>query len=73
MIQTSDIDYKLRQALDAEQMIDVSQVKDRHVKALPTGVKANCLFISERLQASGIEDDPVARLKRAAKLSQVIR
>ena len=69
MIQSRIIDYRLRQALDSEQRIDVSRVRDRHVHALPADVKARCLQVSQYLQDAGIDDDPVLRLKRQAKLS----
>ena len=65
----SDIDYQLRQALDNEQAIDVTMVRDSHVMALPRDVKRRCLQISEHLQRAGIDDDPLLRLKRQAKLS----
>ena len=68
----TNIDYNLRQALENEQAIDVSNVTDRHVQALPTAVKDRCLQISAHLQTQGITDDPLLRLKRQAKLSACV-
>ena len=62
------IDDQLRQALDNEQQIDISMVPDVAVMALPTSVKRHCLAISQRLQDQGIDDDPIIRLKRTAKV-----
>lgn len=68
----TNIDYNLRQALDNEQAIDVSNVTDRHVQALPTAVKDRCLQISAHLLRAGIDDDIVLRLRRQAKLSAAV-
>ena len=68
MIHNPTIDDSLRMALDNEARIDVSNVPDVAVLALPTDVKRTCLAITQRLQDQGIDDDPIVRLKRAVKV-----
>lgn len=68
MIQRTDIDRGLSEALANEQQIDVSMIPDIAVMALPTDVKRTCLAISQRLQDQGIDDDPILRLKRTVKV-----
>ena len=68
MIERTDIDYKLQQALEQESMVDVGGVTDLMVQQLPTDVKRTCLAISDRLEAQGINDDRLLRLKRTAKV-----
>lgn len=51
-----------------ESEIDVSRVSDRMVESLPTEVKRRCLEVTDLLRALGFNDDPVLRLRRAAKM-----
>ena len=60
------LDDQLRQALDNEQQIDVSNVPDVAVMALPTNVKLTCLAISDRLGEDAVA--AVLRLKRVVKV-----
>ena len=68
MIQRTDIDRGLSEALANEQQIDVSMIPDISVMALPLEVKRTCLAITKRLQDQGIDDDPLLRLKRTVKV-----
>ena len=66
MIQRTDIDRGLSEALANEEQIDVSMIPDISVMALPLQVKHNCLIISERLGET--HPEALLRLKRVVKM-----